>query len=150
MSKMNVIMHMPFLVEADFRNNICCKIRRYRDYVIGVAHPALELLDDQPIPQHQQIAIKGLQAHRKKIGANMSMSISAEPSGDESFRYSEISDDGTRSEVSELRDPDELNGNSEASPAVGNDAGNTSWDEAELEGAAIEEQSDDDASEHAG
>jgi hypothetical protein len=73
----SVIVMMPFLADADFTGNPCWKQRKYRDYVIGVAPMSLETLDEIPVPKHQQVAIKGLQQHRDKIGANLSMTFSA-------------------------------------------------------------------------
>ena len=43
---------------------------RYRDYAIGASADSLIVLDGLPIQKHQQIAIKGLQAHRRKIAAS--------------------------------------------------------------------------------
>lgn len=56
---------------ANFSGNPCCKIRKYRDIVIANANEYnFEILDELEIPKHQFIAIKGLSAHRDRLGSN--------------------------------------------------------------------------------
>ena len=65
------IVTLPDLEGADFSGNPCCKIARYRDLVIAASSDALCFLDGVRIQRHQHIAIRGLQAHRRKIGVVM-------------------------------------------------------------------------------
>ena len=58
---------LPYLAEADFRGNPGCAIPKYRDHLISASSDALTLLDEVPVQRHQQIAIKGLMKHRRKI-----------------------------------------------------------------------------------
>ena len=104
MSAMGVITFLEMLQEADFSGNPCCKVRRYRDYVIGVSADALEVLDEQPILSHQRVAIKGLQVHRTKIGADMSMSVSLDE--EQSLSQQSLSRSATEDQLSyELHNP---------------------------------------------
>ena len=65
------IVTLSDLEGADFSGNPCCKIARYRDLVIAASSDALCFLDGIRIQRHQHIAIRGLQAHRRKIGVVM-------------------------------------------------------------------------------
>lgn len=67
--EIEVIVGLPNMAEASFTNNPCCKLFKYRDMVIGASSDSLKLLDGIPVPSHQQVAIKGLMDHRRKIGA---------------------------------------------------------------------------------
>lgn len=67
--EIEVIVALPNMTEASFNNNPCCKLFKYRDMVIGACSDSLTMLDGIPIPNHQQVAIKGLMDHRRKIGA---------------------------------------------------------------------------------
>ena len=134
LSALSVVVSMPEIQEVDFSGNPCSSLRRYRDYIIGVAPPSLETIDEVPVPKHQQVAIKGLQAHRERIGANLSMSVSAPPSVAEdepsvgSFRSTSERGDGE-----ELSSPVSEGGRREATPGDRTDVSETtrgsSWDE---------------------
>jgi len=69
LSEVQSIVSLPNVEEADFSGNPCATLMKYRDITIGAASDNFCVLDDVPIPKHQQIAIKGLMAHRQKIGA---------------------------------------------------------------------------------
>lgn len=62
------IVSLPRIEEANFIGNPCCALKRYRDTAIGASSDTFIMLDDLPIPKHQQIAIRGLMDHRRKIG----------------------------------------------------------------------------------
>ena len=122
---------MPDILEVDFSGNPCSSLRRYRDYVIGVAPTSLESLDEIPIPKHQQVAIKGLQAHRERIGANRSMSVSG-PSAEDEIAAGSV---GSVSEPDNGDDPHspKSEGRREPTPGDRTDVSETtkgsSWDE---------------------
>ena len=63
------IISLEKVEEADFQRNPVCSVHRYRDYAISAAADSLVLLDEKEVLKHQQIAIRGLQQHRLKIGA---------------------------------------------------------------------------------
>jgi protein phosphatase 1 regulatory subunit 42 len=65
------IVTLTELESADFSGNPCCKVSRYRDLVISASSDALCHLDTVRIQRHQHIAIRGLQAHRRRIGVAM-------------------------------------------------------------------------------
>jgi len=65
----NVILHLQRLEEANFYNNPCCKQAKYRDIAIGASPDTFVMLDNIPVPKHQQIAIRGLMIHRRNLGA---------------------------------------------------------------------------------
>lgn len=65
------IVTLSDLEAANFSGNPCCKVSRYRDLVIAASSDALCFLDEVRIQRHQHIAIRGLQAHRRKIGVAM-------------------------------------------------------------------------------
>lgn len=67
--EIEVIVALPNLAEATFSGNPCCKLFKYRDMVIAASSDSLTTLDEIPVPRHQQVAIKGLMDHRRKIGA---------------------------------------------------------------------------------
>jgi protein phosphatase 1 regulatory subunit 42 len=67
--EIEAMVSLPNLEEASFEGNPCCKMFKYRDMVIGAASQSLSILDDLPIPRHQQVAIKGLMEHRHKLGS---------------------------------------------------------------------------------
>jgi len=69
LSEVQSIVSLPNLEEADFSGNPCATLMKYRDITIGAASDIFSVLDEVPIPKHQQVAIKGLMAHRRKIGA---------------------------------------------------------------------------------
>lgn len=73
------IVSLHFIEEAKFSGNPCCHVKGYRDFCIGASSDSLTILDDLPILKHQQVAMRGLQAHRRKIGAAM---ISMRKQGD--------------------------------------------------------------------
>lgn len=68
LQEIEAITALPRLVEAVFLGNPCCADLKYRDHAIGASSDALKILDGMPILRHQQIAIRGLQAHRRKCG----------------------------------------------------------------------------------
>ena len=68
-----LVVALPNLEEAKFVGNPCCSTRKYRDTAIGASSDSLQILDDLPILKHQQVAMRGLQAHRQKIGAQLAM-----------------------------------------------------------------------------
>ena len=59
--ELQMIISLPQLSEARFKNNPCCKTPRFRDFMIGNSSEALRILDDIPVQKHQQVAIRGLQ-----------------------------------------------------------------------------------------
>jgi hypothetical protein len=65
------IVRLPELQEANFIGNPVCKTSRYRDNTIGASSDSLSFLDEVRIQRHQHIAIRGLQAHRRKLGLTM-------------------------------------------------------------------------------
>lgn len=67
--EVETIVGLSHLEDANFKGNPCCSIFKYRDITIGASSDSFNMLDEVPIPKHQQIAIKGLMAHRHKIGA---------------------------------------------------------------------------------
>jgi len=69
------IVRLPKIEEATLLKNPCCATRRYRDFVVGWSSDSLKILDNQPIPKHYQVAMKGLMGHRRKIGAEMPRSM---------------------------------------------------------------------------
>lgn len=69
LSEVEAIVGLPNLEEANFIGNPCCTLFKYRDTTIAASSDNFNKLDDVPVPKHQQIAIKGLMAHRVKIGA---------------------------------------------------------------------------------
>jgi protein phosphatase 1 regulatory subunit 42 len=69
LNEVEAIVALPRLEEANFLGNPCCHLFKYRDVTIGAASNCFALLDEVPIPKHQQIAIRGLMDHRRKIGA---------------------------------------------------------------------------------
>lgn len=73
LSEVEAVVGLPKLEEADFTGNPCCKLFKYRDVVIAASSDYFKILDEVPVPKHQQIAIKGLVEHRKKIGALSNM-----------------------------------------------------------------------------
>jgi Leucine-rich repeat (LRR) protein len=88
LAEIEMIVALPRLEEANFLGNPCCSQFKYRDTAIGASSDSFQILDELPVPKHQQIAIRGLMAHRRKIGAmsrfqaaiNGSSGISADPS----------------------------------------------------------------------
>lgn len=62
------IMSLPRLAEATFTGNPCALMPKYRDHAIGASSDALRVFDGLPVQRHQQIAIRGLVEHRKKLG----------------------------------------------------------------------------------
>ena len=71
-SELVSIISLPRLQEARFMRNPCCNTKRYRDQMIGASSDSLRILDDIPLIKHQQVAIKGLQHHRQKLGVDES------------------------------------------------------------------------------
>jgi protein phosphatase 1 regulatory subunit 42 len=63
------IISLPKVEEADFQRNPVCHVHRYRDYCISAASDNLIMLDEKEVLKHQQVAIRGLQNHRRRIGA---------------------------------------------------------------------------------
>ena len=68
-----VTVALPNLEEANYAGNPCCSVRKYRDTAIGASSDSLQILDNLPILKHQQVAMRGLQAHRQKIGVQLAM-----------------------------------------------------------------------------
>ena len=86
LSEVEAVISLPNLEEANFVGNPCCTLFKYRDTAIAASSDHFNKLDDVAVPKHQQIAIKGLMAHRVKIGAvsrgfhpNQSSSSSYQP-----------------------------------------------------------------------
>lgn len=77
------IVTLTELESADFSGNPCCKVSRYRDLVISASSDALCHLDTIRIQRHQHIAIRGLQAHRRRIGVAMPQRTSFEDEEEE-------------------------------------------------------------------
>lgn len=69
LAEVEIIVSLPRLEEANFIGNPCCTQFKYRDTAIGASSDAFQILDEVAVPKHQQIAIRGLMAHRRKIGA---------------------------------------------------------------------------------
>ena len=69
LAEVEVIIALPRLEEANFTGNPCCTQFKYRDTAIGASSDSFQILDELAVPKHQQIAIRGLMAHRRKIGA---------------------------------------------------------------------------------
>jgi len=68
LAEIESIICLSKLAEAIFIGNPCSHILQYRDYVIGASSDALRVLDDLPVQKHQQVAIRGLMQHRRKLG----------------------------------------------------------------------------------
>ena len=64
---MKDLISLPYLGEIDFRGNPACAISKYRDHMISASSDALTVLDELAVPKHQQVAIKGLMKHRRRI-----------------------------------------------------------------------------------
>lgn len=69
LAEVEVIISLPRLEEANFIGNPCCGQFKYRDTAIGASSDSFQILDELAVPKHQQIAIRGLMAHRRKLGA---------------------------------------------------------------------------------
>jgi protein phosphatase 1 regulatory subunit 42 len=69
LSEVEAIVGLYRLAEATFSGNPCCSHRRYRDSVMAASSDSLRILDGVPLLRHQQIAVRGLVAHRKKLVA---------------------------------------------------------------------------------
>lgn len=69
LAEVEIIIALPRLEEANFIGNPCCTQFKYRDTAIGASSDSFQILDELAVPKHQQIAIRGLMAHRRKIGA---------------------------------------------------------------------------------
>lgn len=69
LAEVEAVVSLPRLEEANFTGNPCCKLSKYRDITIGAAGDSFALLDEVPIPKHQQVAIRGLMEHRRNIGS---------------------------------------------------------------------------------
>jgi protein phosphatase 1 regulatory subunit 42 len=69
-AEIEAIIALDFLEEATFLGNPCALEMgsKYRDYTIGASSDALIMLDNLPVLRHQQIAMRGLSSHRKKLG----------------------------------------------------------------------------------
>jgi protein phosphatase 1 regulatory subunit 42 len=81
LAEIESIIGLYYLAEADFQGNPCCKTRKYRDYAISASSDALRMLDEVPVFRHQQVAIRGLMAHRVKIGTAFPTTTFAEMQG---------------------------------------------------------------------
>lgn len=68
LAEIESIICLSKLAEATFIGNPCSNISQYRDYAIGASSDALRILDDLPVQKHQQVAIRGLMQHRRKLG----------------------------------------------------------------------------------
>ena len=68
LAEIESIICLSKLAEATFLGNPCSNISQYRDYAIGASSDALRILDDLPVQKHQQVAIRGLMQHRRKLG----------------------------------------------------------------------------------
>jgi len=68
LAEIESIICLSKLAEATFLGNPCSNISQYRDYAIGASSDALRVLDDLPVQKHQQVAIRGLMQHRRKLG----------------------------------------------------------------------------------
>lgn len=68
LNEVEALISMPRIEEASFSGNPCCKMYKYRDIVIAAAPDSLKLLDDSDVFSHQQVAIRGLVAMRRKEG----------------------------------------------------------------------------------
>lgn len=68
LTEIEEIVSLRNLEEVDFSRNPCCSLVKYRDIVIASGSNVLAILDGIEIPKHQQIAIKGLMAHRRRLG----------------------------------------------------------------------------------
>lgn len=68
LSEIEAIVGLSFLSEANFLGNPCCSDLKYRDYAIGASSDSFKTLDGLPVLRHQQVAIRGLMAHRRKCG----------------------------------------------------------------------------------
>ena len=66
-----LIVSLQQIEEATFIGNPCATTKKYRDFAIGASSDSLISLDELPILKHQQLAMRGLQVHRRKIGAVM-------------------------------------------------------------------------------
>lgn len=67
-AELEAIVRLRYLTEASFTANPCANHRKYRDTVIAASSDSLRVLDEVPVLRHQQIAIRGLVEHRKKLG----------------------------------------------------------------------------------
>ncbi len=69
-AEIEAVISLDYLEEATFLGNPCCDElgSKYREYTVGASSDALIMLDNLPVQRHQQIAMRGLSAHRKKLG----------------------------------------------------------------------------------
>lgn len=80
---------LPYIAEVDLTGNPCATFFKYRDIVIAAASDSLRILDEIPIQDHQQVAIKGLMEHRKAIGAMARFNGSYNSSQEHEFDFGE-------------------------------------------------------------
>jgi hypothetical protein len=86
---MKDLMSLSYLGEIDFRGNPACSILKYRDHMISASSDALTILDELAVPKHQQVAIKGLMKHRRRI-MGMGYIEAQMQSGEEQMNMSEF------------------------------------------------------------
>ena len=75
---LEAVVTLRYIEEVKFTGNPCCALKGYKDFCIGSSSESLLILDDIPLQKHQQIAMRGLQAHRQKIGAALSQKMIGE------------------------------------------------------------------------
>ena len=68
LNEVEAMMSLPRIEEANFADNPCCKMYKYRDVVIAAGPDTLKFLDGTEVLPHQQVAIRGLVAMRRKEG----------------------------------------------------------------------------------
>lgn len=94
LSHVEEIVSLPELEEANFKGSPCCKLNRYRDHVIGASTDTLKILDEVDVLRHQHIAIRGLQAHRRKLGVALKVVRSLDEGEDHDFGSADERDVG--------------------------------------------------------
>ena len=89
---MKDLVSLPYLGEVDFRGNPGCRLTKYRDHMISASSDALTTLDGVPVPKHQQVAIKGLMKHRRRIMGMgfIEAQMQMQQSGEERMNMSEF------------------------------------------------------------
>jgi protein phosphatase 1 regulatory subunit 42 len=85
LSEVEAIVGLYRLAEATFSGNPCCNQRKYRDTVMAASSDSLRILDGVPLLRHQQIAVRGLVSHRKKLAVSYPYPDMKDEMGDMEF-----------------------------------------------------------------
>lgn len=108
LAEVEIIISLPRLEEANFTGNPCCTQFKYRDTAIGASSDAFQILDEVAVPKHQQVAIRGLMAHRRKIGAmsRFQQAINADSGSQLEFNEQQYEQQQYEQQFAQQYDPD--------------------------------------------